>query len=386
MAVALFVGGPAGASASQTPATTQGRREAPPEVAALAEQAAKARAAGRTEEAVRAYSQALARRPDWIEGHWDLGTLLYDLGRVKDAREHFRSVVAAHQDEGLFWAMAGLCDFRLEDYDVALADLQRARALGIKSAAVYSTALFDSAVLLNRAGVPDAAFELLREFAAQGKDSPSVIVVLGLSLLRWRMLPEDVPADKRALVELAGRAAYHMARGRPTPIGRLAFEELVTRYPTEPNVHYARGLYLASDDPAAALDEFQRELRISGDHYLALVQIATLQLRQGNQHEALAAAERAAQLAPDLAATHLVLGRTLLETGETQRAVAELERAAALSPHTRNVLFALSRAYERAGRQDDARKARQEFLELERRQEGQSKAPPGAQHENGGSQ
>ena len=72
----------------------------------------------------------------------------------------------------------------------------------------------------------------------------TVIVGFGLSLLRLRQMPDEVPSDKRPMVMLAGRGGYHMARPRRTAVGRMALEELVSRYPSQPNAHYALGTYI----------------------------------------------------------------------------------------------------------------------------------------------
>jgi predicted Zn-dependent protease len=55
-----------------------------------------------------------------------------------------------------------------------------------------------------------------------------------------------------------------------------------------------------------------------------------------------------------------------LEAKDTQRAIEELERGAALDPESAPIQFALARAYQRAGRADDAERARQQFLKLDR--------------------
>jgi hypothetical protein len=50
-------------------------------------------------------------------------------------------------------------------------------------------------------------------------------------------LPSELPADKREMVTMAGRAMFQITRSRYSPTARLAFDELVTRYPEEPNTH-----------------------------------------------------------------------------------------------------------------------------------------------------
>jgi tetratricopeptide (TPR) repeat protein len=369
-----------GASGSSSlPAS--GKTAGAPTFEQLVKRAGDARAAGRVDEALRHYGKALGLKPGWIEGHWAVATLLFELDRCAEAREHFRRVVAAQRQDGLAWAMTGLCDARLKDYDVALADLQQARGFGIKDPKVVSIAMFQTALLLNHAGNPEAAFEVLREFATQGKDNPAVIVAFGLSMLRLRYMPEEVPAEKREMVQLAGRGGYHLARGRRTAIGRLALEELVSRYPSEPNVHYAFGAYIAPEEPEAAIEEFRKELRTSPEHYPAMIQIASLETRRGNAKEAVPIAEQAVKIAPEAPAGRLVLGRALLETGEPVRAIQELEKGASLAPQTADIQFSLARAYQRAGRTEDAERARQEFLRLDQAAREQAGSDPGGNKE-----
>jgi tetratricopeptide (TPR) repeat protein len=337
---------------------------AAPTFETLSAKAAEARSAGRLEEAATHYEKAVALRPDWTEGRLALATVLYDLKRHAEARDHLDRVTAAAPADGVAWALLGLSASRLKDYDAALAALGRARTAGISSPEMLSAVLFESALVLNRTGSHDAAFDVLRAFARDGKDTPTVIVAFGLSMLRLRQMPDEVPVDKREMVRLAGRGGYHMARARRTALGRLALEELVSRFPSEANVHYSLGIYLAPDDPDAALEEFRRELRHSPDHLESLIQTAHLETRRGRAEMGLPFAEKAVALAPDVPAGRLALGRTLLDLERTEDAITQLERAAALAPASGDVQFALSRAYQRAGRTEAARRAREEFLRL----------------------
>jgi len=81
----------------------------------------------------------------------------------------------------------------------------------------------------------------------------------------------------------------------------------------------------------------------------------------------LPAAEKAVSLVPDVPAGRLVLGRALLDLERTDEAITQLERAAQLAPESAEVHFTLSRAYQRAGRSEDATREREAFLRLEKR-------------------
>jgi predicted Zn-dependent protease len=332
----------------------------------LSREAEAARAGGRLDEAVDRYRRALARKPGWVEGRWSLATILYDLDRHSEAAPEFAKVIAARPDDGLAVALKALCDYKTKDYDAALTGLQKAHALGVPNPEVDRVAAFHAALLLNRAGNPDRAFDILKAFAEKGRDDPPLIEAFGLFMLRMPRLPEEVPAEQGEMIRLAGRGGYHMSRGRRTAVGRLALEELVSRYPAVPNVHYALGAYIAPDDPDGAMEEFRRELRATPDHYPSLLQMALIETGRGRAAEALPLAEQAAQLAPNVPAARLALGRALLDLEQTDRAVQELERGAALAPESPDLQFALARAYQRAGRPAEAERARQEFLRLDR--------------------
>jgi Flp pilus assembly protein TadD len=66
---------------------------------------------------------------------------------------------------------------------------------------------------------------------------------------------------------------------------------------------------------------------------------------------------------------HYILGRLLLDNGETDQSIGELQEASALLPDEPKFYFALSRAYTRAKRKEEAERARQTFLRLSQQAE-----------------
>jgi predicted Zn-dependent protease len=146
----------------------------------------------------------------------------------------------------------------------------------------------------------------------------------------------------------------------------MALEELVSRYPTTPNVHYALGMYLLVDEPANAIEEFRKELAVSPRHHVAMIQIALAELRRGRAEDALPSAEQAARLAPNVPAARLAYGRALLTLGRSEEAMRELEEAVKLAPDNARLHYALAQAYAGAGRSADAARERGEFLKLQK--------------------
>jgi tetratricopeptide (TPR) repeat protein len=336
--------------------------------AALSAQAEAAGKAGELDQAVDLYQQALAIKPTWTEGRWSLGMALYDLDRFEPARDAFRRVLSTRgQDKnGTAWAMKGLCEYRLKNYDTALADLLRARQFGVSSnAAVVDVARYHTAILSIRNEQYDQALGILSEFAIDGNESPRIIEAMGIATLRLPMLPQELPGEKREIVMMAGRARYFMA-ARMGPAAQNAYETLINRFPDTPNVHYAFGIFLMAEQPDAAIAEFKRELNITPQHVLAKVQIASALIRRGDFEGAKPWAQQAVDAAPTDFIARNALGQTLLETGDVPGAIRELEQGVKMAPEVPVMHFALARAYRRAGRGPDADREQAEFTRLDR--------------------
>jgi predicted Zn-dependent protease len=129
-------------------------------------------------------------------------------------------------------------------------------------------------------------------------------------------------------------------------------------------------VFLLASDANKALGEFKKELEISPQHLNAHLQIAFEYIKRNDCSSGLTYAEQAVKLAPQSFAARNALGRILLELGETGRAVEELETGVKLEPESPETLYALARAYARAGRKQDADRARAEFNRVDKMRRG----------------
>jgi len=336
----------------------------------IRQRADEARTRGRFEEAIELYARAVRLRPAWVEGHWYLGTTYYEIEKYADCRDAFRRVVRLQHDNGAAWAFKGLCEFRLKNFSVALSDLDKAQGFGVGDPKLIPVARYHRAILLTRFENYERALQAYAEFAREGNGSPMIIEAMGIAVLRLAFLPNELPAEKRDVVLLAGRASFNAASNMSEAAQR-AFEELVGRYPRTPNVHYLYGVYLLRDRPEQALDEFNEELRVSPNHSRAMLQIAQEALKRGELEAALSWAAQAVQIAPRNFVGRRVLGQIKLELNDVAGAITELETAAKLEPDSPGVRYTLARAYQRAGRAADAKRERTEFLRLDRLQQEQ---------------
>ena len=328
--------------------------------------ATEARKAQRWEEAVALYGKVVKLKPGYVEGHWYQGTAYYSLDDYPNCRDTFRKVVRLAPKNGAAFAFLGLCEFGVKDYDRSLQHLLQSRILGVGDAPeLGSVARYHAGVLMTRVEQFEQALETLGEFAGEGDDSPRVIEAMGLATLRMPLLPIEMPPDRREMVLMAGRASYLMAT-RNSAASARAFESLVARYPETQNVHYAYGVFLLGEEPDKGIQEFKRELELQPDHPWSLMQIAYEYLKRGEAQEALPWAQKSVAVAPNTFTSHKALGQALLETGDVDGAIKELLIGIKLAPESPGLHFTLARAYQRAGRIEEATRERDEFTRLDK--------------------
>ena len=360
---------PKSAAPTKAPATPAAKAPATADAAAferLVEAATEARGADRWEDAIALYAKAVKLKPSYVQGYWYQGTAYYSLEKFSECREQFRTVARLAPKNGAAYAFLGLCEFGLKDYDRSLQHLLQSRILGVGDTQdLGSVARYHTAVLMTRMEQYEQALETLRDFAGEGDDSPRVIEAMGLATLRMALLPVEVPADRREMVLMAGRASYLMAT-RNTAAAAKAFEALVSRYWESPNVHYADAVFLMQEEPDKAIEAFKRELEVQPGHPWSLMQIAFEYLKRSDAAAALPWAQQAVSAAPNAFPARKALGQALLETGDVDAAIKELLAGIRLAPESPGLHFQLARAYQRAGRLQDATRERNEFTRLDR--------------------
>lgn len=362
--IALLILANQPSQAQQPPTATQDFDQA-------AAQAEQARNAHRIEEAVELYRKALALRPRWDEGWFNLGTLLYDRDVYAEAAQAFKEATTLNHKVGTAWAMLGLSEFKLGRYDDALTHLRQARKLGISGDANLNQVVsyHEGLLLLNKADF-EGAQRTLGSVSKQGAESKELIIALGLSVLRVR--PSEltkIDETARAAVPRAGWAE-HLAAQKKLSEAASDYEKLTVDFPKTPNVQLAYGRYLRDNgelEKAAVV--LQRELANDPRHLLARLLIADTKLRLKDYAAGIPHAEEAIKLRPQLPLGHYLLGSLLLGTGNTTRAITELETARAGEPNDSKIYYALGTAYARVNRKQDAERARADFVRLSKEEE-----------------
>jgi tetratricopeptide (TPR) repeat protein len=132
--------------------------------------------------------------------------------------------------------------------------------------------------------------------------------------------------------------------------------------------HYNFAVCLATQgDSVKAAHQFRTALEINPQYAPAWVGLAQLAERAGRLDEAEAAYRKAAEQAPDDAATQFNLARMMLARRDSQQAIAVLERIVTRdNPDRARYLFALATAHVQAGDVAGARRYAVEARDLAR--------------------
>lgn len=316
-----------------------------------------------------------AAAPD--QGEWDEARRAYMAADYPKAAAKLEAWLAANPSNGTGWALLGLCEFALHDYDNALIHLDRSARLGMSaSTESLDQARYAYGVLLVRAGRFDEADSILATaWRPSGAFTAKVEFAMGLSLLRRPILPDAVEVGDTDLIRAAGRISTLLQQSRYDEAFPL-FKTLLQRYPATPFLHYAYGTALvAVSDFDLAARQIQAERTISPASELPCLRLASISLRQHTPEQAIEWAKCAVGLNHDSAEAHYLFGRALLESGDATAAIQELEVAGKLSPSSPEIHFNLAKAYAKADMPEKARTERETFTRLSQEQGSSEKKP-----------
>jgi tetratricopeptide (TPR) repeat protein len=337
--------------------------QSPSDFDAIVKNADAARDGGDVDRAIGLYQQALQVKPDWKQGWWVLGSILYDSNRYQEGAEAFLPLTALDPEKSAGWAMAGLCEFETQQYRQALNHLLKAENLGLPKSLLDVT-LYHIELILIRGSQFDAALEMLSQDSLRGTENPKLLEAMGIAALRKPLLPEQLPPSDHELVMSIGRAVCDAAAYRTTDATR-EFKSLLAKYPSLPQLHYLAGQVFLESDPDQAIADFTQELNLSPNHLQTLVSLASEYMKQNDYQTALRYAERAQASDSRYFAAHAMLGRVLVEGNlDMPRGIKELETSVQLAPDNPQCRVALASAYAKVGRKTDAAKERAEFLRL----------------------
>jgi|CZLA01.1.fsa_nt_gi tetratricopeptide (TPR) repeat protein len=332
-------------------------------VSQLKQKAAKAESDGNTERAIRLYAEVLGKTPEWTEGLWEYGKLLYDSRRFADAAQAFGRLTRLAPDNPLGFALLGLCEYEEGDWNNASLHLNKALA-GRKGlpAPISQSAAYHLGLVLMRQRNGEGALLAFRILFHQAPDYPGLRLAFGSAQLNL----EQVPAADSPLLpaaRMAGEAAIAILQVRKKD-AEDSYRALIAQFPTQPCVHLDYGMFLESehrDEEATA--EFLAETKTNPDSAAPWLWLGRLALERRDGARAREDALRARKLNPDDALSFLIEGRSFILDRQWDNALSPLREAEQRAPQSSEVHYALVSVYMGLHRNGDAEQERQLFLQ-----------------------
>jgi tetratricopeptide (TPR) repeat protein len=258
-------------------------------------------AAGRQQEAIEQYEQALRIEPDYARAQNNLGYELLQVGKIEEAIAHDKQALRlkpdsaeAHYNLGLALAQAGRIGDAIAHYE---------QALRIKPDLVE--AHYNYGVTLQGLGKVSEAMGHYEQALRLNPDYTEAHYNLGLALAQ------------------AGRIEDAIAH----------YEQALRLNPDYAEAHNDLGIALVQAGRIPeAIEHLQQALRIKPDSAEAHYNLGIALVQAGRIPEAIEHLQQALRIKPDSAEAHYNLGIALMQAGRTPEAIEHLQRALRIKP------------------------------------------------------
>lgn len=293
--------------------------------------------AGRYDEAIATFQQAIRIRPDDPHGHNDLGNVLVLAGRPAEALPHFERALALKPDMADALSNFGNALRSLGRSEEAI--VQYRRALELKPD--HAGALNNLGAELAQTGRSQEAVPLFERALRVKPADAAMHDNLAGALRELRRFDAALAEHETALRLKPDSAEAHANFARTlAALGRFDeawrhFERALEIKPAlvSARSHYASALASAGRE-ADAFAQLQRSVELSPASAEAQQNLGVALAQSGRTEEAVRCFEQALELAPDFAAARVNLGTAFFALRRWSQAITQLQAAAKLLPES----------------------------------------------------
>ena len=313
-------------------------------------------ASGDLKSANAAIDQALAAQPGQATLVEDAGLLLMNANQFDAALARFTQATQLAPKDASYWLNTARAQLSLNQPAAARSSLNQADQLQPQWLPVVATLAY----LDMHQGNGQSALARIQALLAQRPDDPGVLELEGdaEAYLQQPAAAEAAYAKAQQLRPSARLAAnlYRVRVMAHSPEPQQPLEQWLVRQPQSWPVRDLLGEYYLGPgkSPRRAAQEFKTVVAQEPRDVVALNNLAWA-LNQVGDSGAVAAAQRAYQLAPNAPDVEDTLGWVLTHNGQAADAVEYLRRAAKLDPSDPNVEYHLAYALAKSGHPAEAR-------------------------------
>ena len=328
---------------------------APNSIPALYLSARIAMAEGDYQEAGDHLQQILSVAPDWEPALLLYGTVNLQEGNAQQAEAYFNRVLRTTPNDPR--AQRGLAEARVMQNDPEGALQALGPSLGAEN--VSSNLLAAGGQLSLRTGDVDAGVELLERAAANDPNNLERQMDLAVAYItagnvdRAVEILEQMPGDDESayrrgvllVLTMQQRGEYAEAQGR--------LDSMLKDYPdSSPLWNLKGGLYQRSGDLDAAAEAFAKAIETDQKNTGAMLNLARLEIAEGNSERAEALYRDVLEILPGNAAAMTGLAQVALRQGDSAAAIDLLQRARAANDTALQPRLVLARLYLQLGDAD----------------------------------
>lgn len=296
------------------------------------------------EQALDCFNQAIMRRPDFTDAHYNLGKVLLELGRIEEARTPIDMALAcdpayfrAHFLMGHYYHLKGNLD---------QAEIFYNRALQLHPD--YLDCLNNLGNIHESRGDDRAAERCWREILRRDDDYHYAHFNLSRLYLRNDEWPAAIEHAK-ASVEIApndartlGNYGHILWTCGHIEEALYVLNEALASHPDHDYLHYALGLCLATNEELErAAAEMEMAVRLNSKNSSYLNDLAAVYGRLGKSARALNCLEAALEIAPDDELVHANLASHYANKGDLKRARYHICEAHRLDPDNTSIREAM---------------------------------------------
>jgi len=323
---------------------------------------------GRFPEAIAHYQQALRFKPFYADPYYNLGIVLERSGRVQEAIDCYEQALRLKPNYPEAHNNLGNALVALGRMPEAIGNWEQALRLDPDYAEAHNNL---GSAYLGLGRVPEA----IKQYEDALRLSPGYAKAhynLGMALEAAGRVPEAMGHFEQAVRLKPDFAEAHYNLGNDLlHAGKVEdairhYEQALQFKPDYAEAHNNLGAALAEmGKPEAAMQHYERALQLKPDYAEACNNLGTALGRQGRNQEAISYFERALRLKPNYAEAHNNLGTALLELGRVPEAIDHYQQAVRLKPDYARVQYNLGTALERAGRVQEAIGHYEQALQLD---------------------
>lgn len=316
-----------------------------------------AAAAGKSDEAVAAFQEALAKDAKSVEAHVELARVLAAAGKLPEARAEMRAAAELRPDDARVLAAQGDVRFAAGELDGALAAYDGA----IRSDAEWLAAHLGRALVLEKKGDLAGARAAYETVLAINDAVPEHHLRYGSLLWKQKEMDLAIAAlqkahdlDPKNAPILSRLGAVQFEAGKVDD-GIASIEGALALDNTNPETYlYLSRFQLAKGDANAAVHAIRRAIALDAANGAYAYQLGLIYEGANNPVEALEAFKKAAKLDPANADALEHQGTVLMALNAVDAAVVSFEAALARDPARTRLLLTIGDCHLKSNRWDKA--------------------------------